>query len=111
MITGVIVVPAAVYVIWVAMLVIAVLLLPLIVWLLNRVLTAARDIKGYTATTLEAGTGIAGHTSHVPALQETIQTATQILETAASIEQRTAVIQSVLLQRAGPVHTAGRKEN
>lgn len=103
---AVISVPGAVYVIWWIMIIVAVLLLPLIIWLLNRVLTAARDIKGYTATTLQSGVGIVENTSNVPALQDTIRVATQILETAKSIEQHTAVVQQVLTERAGGV-TAG----
>lgn len=97
-------IPGAVYVIWWIMLIAAVVVvLPLVVWLLNRVLTAARNIKGYTATTLEAGVGIVGNTAATAALQDTIALATEMLQTARSIEERTAIIQQVLTQRAGGV--------
>lgn len=97
-------IPGAVYVIWWIMLIAAVVVvLPLVVWLLNRVLTAARNIKGYTATTLEAGVGIVGNTAATVALQDTIALATEMLQTAKSIEERTAIIQQVLTQRAGGV--------
>ena len=101
-------VPGAVYVIWWIMLVVAVVVvLPIVVWLLHSVLTAARNIKGYTATTLEAGVGIVHNTASVAALQDTIAVATQILETARSIEEHTAIIQQVLTQRAGGVPAGG----
>lgn len=109
-------VPLAVYVIWWVMIGASVLVvLPLLVWLLNRVLTAARNIKGYTATTLDSGVGIVHNTESVVALQSTIAVATQILATAKAIEEHTATIQQVLTQRAGvtvggsssPTGTAG----
>lgn len=105
---AVIEIPAAVYVIWWVMLIAAVVIvLPLVVWLLNRVLTAARNIKGYTATTLEAGVGIVENTVATTALQETIALAGEMLQTAKSIEERTAIIQQVLTQRAGGVGVGG----
>jgi len=97
-------IPGAVYVIWWIMLIVSVVVvLPLVVWLLSRVLTAARNIKGYTATTLEAGVGIVHNTASVSALQDTIAIATEILQVAKSIEERTAIIQQVLTERAGGV--------
>ena len=105
---AVISVPGAVYVIWWIMLIVAVVVvLPIVVWLLHRVLTAARNIKGYTATTLEAGVGIVHNTATVADLQNTIAVATQILETAKAIEEHTAIIQQVLTQRAGGVPAGG----
>lgn len=101
-------IPGDVYIIWWVMLIAAVVVvLPLVVWLLNRVLTAARNIKGYTATTLEAGVGIVENTAATVALQDTIALATEMLQTAKSIEERTAVIQQVLTQRAGGVGVGG----
>jgi len=104
MTVAVIDVPGAVYVIWWIMLAVAVfVVLPVVVWLLHRVLTAARHIKGYTETTLQAGVGIVHNTESVAALQDTIAVATQILETAKAIEEHTAIIQQVLTERAGGV--------
>lgn len=101
-------VPGAVYVIWWIMLIVSVLVvLPLVIWLLSRVLTAARNIKRYTETTLEAGVGIVHNTASVAALQETIAIATEILQVAQSIEERTAIIQQVLTERAGGVPAGG----
>ena len=95
-----IVVPTAVYVIWIIVLVLAVfVILPLTVYLLQRTLNAARNIEQYFAEMRDAGVGIAQNTSHITALDDTIAVATQILETAGSINERTATIQSVLTER------------
>jgi hypothetical protein len=101
-------VPVAVYVIWWIMLVVAVVVvLPVVVWLLHRILTAARSIKSYTETTLEAGVGIVHNTASVAALRDTIAVATQLLESAKAIEEHAAIIQKVLTERAGGVPAGG----
>ena len=94
--------PTAVYVIWWATLIVAVVIvLPLAVYLLRRTLQAARQIERYTAQALAAGTGIAGNTENIAALEQTISTATEILETARAIEEHTGTIEEVLAARAG----------
>ncbi len=95
-------VPVAVYVIWWATLIVAVVVvLPLAVYLLHRTLNAARQIERYAARALEAGAGIARNTENIGALEGTISTATEILETARSIEGHTGSIEEVLTARAG----------
>ncbi len=86
----------AVYVIWWATLIVAVVVvLPLAVYLLHRTLMAARQIERYAARALEAGVGIAGNTENIAALEGTISTATGILETTQSIEEHTGTIEEV----------------
>ena len=95
-------IPVAVYVIWWATLIVAVVVvLPLAVYLLHRTLNAARQIERYAARALQAGLGIAGNTENVSALEGTISTATGILETTRSIEERTGAIEGVFEARTG----------
>ncbi len=95
-------IPMAVYVIWWATLIVAVVVvLPLAVYLLHRTLMAARQIERYAARALEAGVGIAGNTENIRALEGTITTATGILQTAQTIEQRTGTIEEVFEARTG----------
>ena len=95
-------IPVAVYVIWWATLIVAVVVvLPLAVYLLHRTLMAARQIERYAARALQAGVGIAGNTENISALEGTISTATGILQTARSIEERTGVIEEVFESRTG----------
>jgi hypothetical protein len=94
-------VPTAVYVIWGITLAIAVLVvLPLTVYLLQRTLNAARSIERYLAEIRDAGVGIAQNTSHIKALDDTITVAGQILSTAGSLKEHTAVIGTTLASRA-----------
>lgn len=94
-------IPAVVYVIWWATLIVAVVVvLPLAVYLLHRTLMAARQIERYAARALEAGEGIAGNTENIGALEGTISTATGILETSRSIEEHTGTIEEALAARA-----------
>ncbi len=94
-------IPTAVYVIWWATLIVAVVVvLPLAVYLLHRALMAARQIERYAALALEGGVGIAANTQNIAALEGTITTATGILETARSIEEHTGTIEGALAARA-----------
>lgn len=95
-------IPVAVYVIWWATLIVAVVVvLPLAVYLLHRALNAAREIERYAATSLEAGVGIAGNTANIEALEGTISVATDILGTAGKIEEHTRAIEGVFEARTG----------
>ena len=95
-------IPVAVYVIWWATLIVAVVVvLPLAVYLLHRTLSAARQIERYAARALQAGVGIAGNTENVSALEGTISTATGILETTNSIEERTGAIEEFFEAQTG----------
>lgn len=94
-------VPMEVYVIWIVVLAIALLIiLPLTVYQLQRALNAARSIERYLAEMRDAGVGIANNTQHIQALDDTIQVAGQLLETAGSINEHTATIESALTARA-----------
>lgn len=96
-----IVVPGAVYVIWIIVLVVAVLvILPITLLLLQRTLTAARGIERYFAEMRDAGVGIAGNTQHITALDDTIAVATQLLGAAGSIKAHTGAIGAALTARA-----------
>jgi len=97
-----IVVPTAVYVLWIITLAIAVLvILPLVLYLLHRTLTAARNIERYFAEMRDAGVGIANNTHHIKDLDDTIAVATQLLSTAESIKAHTGTIGSTLTERVG----------
>lgn len=99
-------IPQAVFVIWIIVLVVAVaVVLPLTVYLLHRTLTAAQHIERYFAEMRDAGVGIAENTSHVTALDGTIAVATQILQTAGSINEHSATIKTTL---AGRVNAGDR---
>ncbi|MBI5033735.1 MAG: hypothetical protein HZB51_24725 [Chloroflexi bacterium] len=93
-------VPDLVYWIWGLTLAIAIfVILPLVAYLLNRTLLAAKHIEGYLADMRDAGTGIAQNTSNIKALDTTINVATQILGTADSINQHAATIETTLASR------------
>ena len=93
--------PTAVYAIWWTVLVVViVVIVPLAIALLHRTLTAALAIRRYLAEMLVAGGGIAGNTSSIPALKETIRVAGAMVATAGSIKEHTGTIATVLSQRA-----------
>lgn len=93
--------PAAVYAIWIAVLLLVVLVIvPLAIALLHRTLRAALSIRQYLAEMLRAGVGIAGNTESIVALNDTIATAGQLVNTSASIKGHSAKIATVLSQRA-----------
>lgn len=93
-------VPGAVYVIWWLVLAIAVLIVvPLVLYLLQRTLRAARHIDRYFAETLASGVVIAQSTSAEPALNDTIAVATTILDTAGAIEQKAGAAAQTLAAR------------
>jgi hypothetical protein len=88
------------YALWIVGLVVAVLVLPVLVALLHRLWRAARHIERYAAEALTAGVGIAGNTEHISALNQTVETAKGILETAGAVDQHTAAIEQLLASRA-----------
>ena len=101
-------IPSAVIVIWGVTLAIAILvILPLTVYLLHRTLNAARRTERYLAEMRDAGVGIAQNTKYIAGLDDTIDVATQILDTAGSIREHTATIETTLATRA---HSNGEKE-
>ena len=95
-------IPTAVYVIWWATLIVAVVVvLPLAVYLLRRTLQAARQIERYAAQALAAGEGVARNTENIAALEQTISAATEILETSRAIKEHTGTIEEVFKARTG----------
>ncbi len=94
-------IPDLVFWIWGITLAIAiVVILPLVVYLLNRTWIAAKNIERYLAEMRDAGLGIAKNTSNIKALDDTIGVATQILETADSIKGHAATIEMTLASRS-----------
>lgn len=93
-------VPTSVYAIWWTMVIVAVVLIvPLAVYLLHRLWRAARSIERYTAETLTAGLGIAGHTAAISALDQTVTLGGELGAAAASIRQHSAAIETTLAGR------------
>ena len=93
--------PPAIYAIWwTVLLIVIVVIVPLAIALLHRTLRAALAIRRYLAEMLEAGGGIAGNTSSIPALNDTIRVAGSMVAVAGSIKSHTGTIATVLSQRA-----------
>lgn len=94
--------PKAVFVIWwAALIVAAVVVLPLAVYLLHRTWRAARNIRRYAAESLAAASGIAANTTHVQALEETVRAAGEILEAAKAVKAKAAALGELLAERVG----------
>jgi hypothetical protein len=92
------------YAIWIATLVIvALIVVPVAVSYLARALSAARAIERYLADMLTAGVQVAVHTSAIPALDQTIETAVAIKPVALAIEAKTAAVAGLLAERAQEV--------
>jgi hypothetical protein len=95
------VLPNAVYTIWwIGLLVTLVVFVPLAVYLLHRTWRAARSIQWYAAEALTAAAGIAGNTKYVPALDDTIGVASQMLGVAGGIVNKLDTAATVLAERA-----------
>ncbi|MDX1623043.1 MAG: hypothetical protein R3199_03590 [Gemmatimonadota bacterium] len=85
---------------WIALALTVLVIVPVAVWLLHRARKAATDIRVFTADTLEAARGIAGHTSAIGALDATIEAAGPLIEKADAIEDATAELERVLQSRS-----------
>jgi hypothetical protein len=95
-------VPQAVYIIWALLLAFILLgVAPLTVFLLYRTLRIARFLEQNLAEALTAGVGVAEHTSHVKALEETIRVASTILSVAGRINNSGETVKTTLAARAG----------
>lgn len=95
--------------VWIIMLVATVLVVvPILLAHLSRAVTAARNIERYTQEALDGGVKIVENTQCIPALQDTIGVATQLLAGADAIEQHTRAIHGALAQTAS---TAGETAN
>ena len=94
-------IPPVVFTLWqVGLFVTLIVLTPLAVYVLHSTWRAARSIQIYAREALQAAGGIAGHTKDLPALNETIGVATQILAAAGSVDKKLDTIANVLAQRA-----------
>ena len=94
-------IPPVVFTLWQAgLFVTLVVLTPLAVYLLHSTWRAAHSIQIYAREALLAAGGIAGHTKNLPALNETIGVATQILAAASGVDKKLDTIANVLAQRA-----------
>jgi hypothetical protein len=93
-------VPTTVIVIWwIALILTAVVVLPLAVYLLNRTLRVARQIEQYLARAREAGAGIARNTAEAEQLNATLNAAPALLEPADNIERGSATLTRTLTER------------
>lgn len=75
--------------------------IPLVIFLLYRILRMARSIEQYFAEAAATGGGIAKNTGHIKALEQTIQVATTILSVAGNINSHSDTIKNTLAARAG----------
>ena len=92
---------SAVEMVWAATLLVVVLVIvPLAVALLHRTLRAAVSIRRYLDEMLAAGVGIAGNTSSVKALDDTLGVAASMLQVAGNLKSHSGAIASVLAGRA-----------
>jgi hypothetical protein len=81
--------------------VVSVVIVPLAVYLLHRVLCAARSIERYTRESLGAGVGIASNTAAITALDDTIRAASALLEAAEALKRRTAEVSDAVAGSQG----------
>lgn len=84
---------------WIALVLTVLVIVPVALWLLHRARRAATDIRIFTAETLEAAEGIAGHTGEIAALDAAIEAAGPLVEKAEEIEAATAELEHVLERR------------
>lgn len=92
--------PQAVYILWTTVLAVALILFPFIVRLLHKTLQAAKNIERYLREMKEAGLGIAGNTTHITALNSTIEVAVDILDNAGKININAETIETVMADRS-----------
>lgn len=93
--------PTPVYIIWGGtLLVILIVIVPLAVGLLHRTLMAACSIRRYMSEMLTSGVGIASNTSSIPALNDTLAVAGDMVNTAKNLEDHSSAIAEVLSNRA-----------
>ncbi len=92
--------PDAVYTIWwIGVLVTLIVFVPLSVYLLHRTLLAARAIRRYADETLTAAAGIAGHTQHITALDNTITVGVSMVGVARQVADNLDAAATVLASR------------
>lgn len=91
---------STVNILWLILLIVTVLVLPILIHLLHRTWNAACNIERYFLEMKQAGLGVAENTSHISALDETINVASGILEVAGSIDQHSETLKNTLAKRA-----------
>lgn len=85
---------------WAGLLLTLFVFVPLAVYLLHQLWRSARNIQLYARDALTAAAGIAGNTSNIVALDQTIDIAGSMLSTAGSIEQKLGGATAALAARA-----------
>ena len=84
---------------WIGLLLALLVFVPLAVGLLHHLWRTARSIQIYAREALTAAAGIAGNTAQIGALDNTIKVASQMLTTAAAIEQKLGAATTILARR------------
>jgi len=84
---------------WIGLIVTLVVFVPVAVYLLHSTFRAARSIQINAREALVAAAGIAGNTKHIPALNQTIATATEILKAAQNVDGKLATVADVMAAR------------
>lgn len=93
-------VPAAVvYIWWIALILTALVVLPLAVYLLHRTLTAARKIEENLARARNAGAGIARNTREAQRLNTTLEAAPVLLQSGSNIRAGSETLTGTLAGR------------
>jgi len=93
--------PLAVYVIWwTVLLLVALVIVPLALFLLHSTLRSAQDIRRYFAEMLQAGVMIAEHTGAVAAREHTETVAKGMVATAQNLGEHSQAVAELLQQRA-----------
>ncbi len=96
-------IPTTVYVIWIIVLVVAYAAVPVLLYVLTRILQAAIKISHYAAATQVSSSGIRSHVSHAGALVDTNKLLTLAHSVSDEIGAEGTTIVQALLSRAGAV--------
>jgi hypothetical protein len=93
-------VPSTVIVIWwIALILTVLVVLPLAVYLLQRTLTAARQIEGNLARARDAGVGISRNTAETRQLNTTLEAAPVLIDSASNIRTGSEALTRTLVGR------------
>jgi hypothetical protein len=85
---------------WIGLIVTLVVFVPAAVYLLHDLWRTARSIQIYAREALVAAAGIADHTQYVPALDDTIRVATEVLSAAEAVAGKLDTMATTLAGRA-----------
>lgn len=95
-------IPETVFTLWMITVALAlVVFVPLSVYMLASLLRATRSIQRYAQDAVAPTLGIASHTAAIPALDNTIAVATEVLAAAEGVAAKLGTIATVLETRAG----------